>query len=114
MSGEKWSIECDYMESCNCDFGRACNFSGFPNYGRCETLVGFTSEAAITGTSVWTDWILSMRRRGRGRFTRATEPCESTSPIGHSPSSARLISLPDATTNLGPLCLQHLSCPSNL
>jgi hypothetical protein len=41
VSGEKWSIECDYMESCNCDFGRACNFSGFPNYGRCETLVGF-------------------------------------------------------------------------
>ena len=41
MSGEKWSIECDYMESCNCDFGCACNFSGFPNYGRCEALVGY-------------------------------------------------------------------------
>ena len=41
MSGEKWSIECDYMESCNCDFGCACNFSGFPNYRRCEALVGY-------------------------------------------------------------------------
>jgi hypothetical protein len=41
VSSEKWSIECDYMESCNCDFGCACNFSGLPNYGRCETLVGF-------------------------------------------------------------------------
>jgi hypothetical protein len=41
VSGEKWSIECDYMESCNCDFGCACNFSGFPNYGRCEALVGY-------------------------------------------------------------------------
>jgi hypothetical protein len=41
VSGEKWSIECDYMESCNCDFGCACNFSGFPNYGRCEVLVGY-------------------------------------------------------------------------
>jgi hypothetical protein len=36
-----WSIECDYLESCNCDFGCSCNFSGFPNFGRCEMLVGF-------------------------------------------------------------------------
>jgi len=36
-----WSIECDYLESCNCDFGCSCNFSGFPNFGRCEALVGF-------------------------------------------------------------------------
>src|SRR5450755_5160019 len=41
MSSEKWSIECDYMESCNCDFGCTCNFSGFPNNGRCEALVGY-------------------------------------------------------------------------
>jgi hypothetical protein len=41
VTDEKWSIECDYMESCNCDFGCACNFSGFPNYGRCEALVGY-------------------------------------------------------------------------
>jgi hypothetical protein len=36
-----WSIECDYLESCNCDFGCSCNFSGLPNFGRCESLVGF-------------------------------------------------------------------------
>ena len=41
MNGKKWSLECDYMESCNCDFGCACNFSGVPNYGRCEALVGY-------------------------------------------------------------------------
>jgi hypothetical protein len=29
------------METCNCDFGCACNFSGLPNFGRCESLVGF-------------------------------------------------------------------------
>ena len=29
------------METCNCDFGCSCNFNGLPNYGRCETLVGF-------------------------------------------------------------------------
>jgi hypothetical protein len=35
-----WSLECDYLESCNCDFGCSCNFNGFPNFGRCEALVG--------------------------------------------------------------------------
>jgi hypothetical protein len=29
------------METCNCDFGCACNFSGLPNFGRCEALVGY-------------------------------------------------------------------------
>ena len=39
-SASKWKIDCDYLESCNCDFGCACNFSGFPNYGACHALVG--------------------------------------------------------------------------
>ncbi len=41
MSTPAWSIECDYMETCNCNFGCACNFSGLPNFGRCEALVGY-------------------------------------------------------------------------
>jgi hypothetical protein len=41
VSTPPWSLECDYMESCNCDFGCTCNFSGLPNFGRCETLVGY-------------------------------------------------------------------------
>ena len=41
MSTPSWSIECDYMESCNCDFGCTCNFSGIPTAGRCEALVGY-------------------------------------------------------------------------
>jgi hypothetical protein len=41
MSTPRWSIECDYMESCNCDFGCTCNFSGIPTGGRCEALVGY-------------------------------------------------------------------------
>jgi hypothetical protein len=40
MSTPQWSMECDYMESCNCDFGCACNFSGLPNYGFCQGLIG--------------------------------------------------------------------------
>jgi hypothetical protein len=41
VSTPPWSIECDYMESCNCDFGCSCNFSGLPNYGNCDALVGY-------------------------------------------------------------------------
>ena len=35
-----WRIQADYMESCNCEFGCPCNFSGLPTGGRCEGLVG--------------------------------------------------------------------------
>ena len=35
----KWSIKADYVETCNCDFGCPCNFSGFPTYGFCRALV---------------------------------------------------------------------------
>src|SRR5216684_2054094 len=41
MKTPQWSLECDYMESCNCDFGCSCNFSGLPNFGRCETLTAY-------------------------------------------------------------------------
>jgi hypothetical protein len=34
-------IECDYLESCNCDFGCTCNFSAIPTGGHCEALVGY-------------------------------------------------------------------------
>jgi hypothetical protein len=41
MPTPQWSLQCDYMESCNCEFGCTCNFSGFPNFGNCEALVGY-------------------------------------------------------------------------
>jgi hypothetical protein len=36
-----WKIEADYLESCNCEFGCPCNFSGWPTGGRCEVLVAY-------------------------------------------------------------------------
>ena len=48
MSTPQWSIECDYMESCNCDFGCTCNFSGIPTGGRCEALVGYHTFGKAT------------------------------------------------------------------
>ena len=49
MSAPQWSIECDYMESCNCDFGCSCNFSGLPTNGRCEALVGYHIRKGQSG-----------------------------------------------------------------
>jgi hypothetical protein len=32
-------MKVDYVEACNCDFGCPCNFSGFPTYGFCRSLI---------------------------------------------------------------------------
>jgi hypothetical protein len=32
-------MKSDYVETCNCDYGCPCNFSGFPSNGFCNTLV---------------------------------------------------------------------------
>ena len=34
-----WDLKADYVETCNCDYGCPCNFSGFPTYGFCRALV---------------------------------------------------------------------------
>jgi hypothetical protein len=36
-----WNMKADYVETCNCDYGCPCNFSGFPTYGNCRTIVLF-------------------------------------------------------------------------
>jgi len=37
----QWAIKADYIETCNCDYGCSCNFSGFPSNGFCSALVGY-------------------------------------------------------------------------
>jgi hypothetical protein len=37
----RWEIQVDYIETCNCDFGCPCNFSGYPTDGYCEALVAY-------------------------------------------------------------------------
>ena len=34
-----WHLKMDYVETCNCDYGCPCNFSGFPTYGFCRDLL---------------------------------------------------------------------------
>ena len=46
----KWSMKADYVETCNCDFGCPCNFSGFPTYGFCRALVFYHIRSGNYGT----------------------------------------------------------------
>jgi hypothetical protein len=36
-----WALRADYIETCNCDFGCPCNFSGFLSNGFCSALIGY-------------------------------------------------------------------------
>jgi hypothetical protein len=45
----KWHMKADYVETCNCDFGCPCNFSGFPTNGFCRALVFFHIQAGNYG-----------------------------------------------------------------
>jgi hypothetical protein len=45
----KWSLEADYVETCNCDYGCPCNFTGFPTYGFCRALVLFHIKSGNYG-----------------------------------------------------------------
>ena len=38
---DNWKLAVDYVETCNCNFGCPCNFSGYPTNGFCEALVGY-------------------------------------------------------------------------
>ena len=51
----KWHIKADYIETCNCDYGCPCNFTGFPSNGFCRALVGYhISEVKLDGLDVVT------------------------------------------------------------
>lgn len=36
----KWSMEAEYIQSCNCAYGCPCNFNALPTHGNCEALIG--------------------------------------------------------------------------
>jgi len=38
---EKWFLEADYLQACNCDFGCPCEFSAPPTRGFCEGMVAY-------------------------------------------------------------------------
>src|SRR5713101_8234561 len=38
MPSPKWSIEADYLQACNCDYGCPCEFEAPPTMGFCEGM----------------------------------------------------------------------------
>lgn len=44
-----WEILTDYVETCNCDYGCPCNFSGVPTYGFCRAIVLYHIKSGSYG-----------------------------------------------------------------
>jgi hypothetical protein len=40
-SSTQWTMELEYLQSCNCDYGCPCNFNALPTYGNCEALLAY-------------------------------------------------------------------------
>ena len=45
----KYRVRADSIEACNCRHGCNCQFSGFPNEGKCEFIVGFDVKDGRVG-----------------------------------------------------------------
>lgn len=45
----KWSFKAEYVETCNCDYGCPCNFSGFPTYGFCRDILLYSITSGSYG-----------------------------------------------------------------
>ena len=45
-------MKSDYVETCNCDYGCPCNFSGFPSAGFCRTLVLYHIQNGSYGKDI--------------------------------------------------------------
>jgi hypothetical protein len=52
-----WHLKMDYVETCNCDYGCPCNFSGFPTYGFCRGLLLFSIRQGNYGGDTKLDGI---------------------------------------------------------
>jgi len=44
-------MKADYIETCNCEYGCPCNFSGFPTYGDCRALLLFHIRSGSYGNT---------------------------------------------------------------
>ena len=51
----RWYMKADYVETCNCDYGCPCNFTGFPTYGNCRSLILFHIREGNFGDNVKLD-----------------------------------------------------------
>ena len=65
VANVKWAFTADYVETCNCNYGCPCNFSGFPTNNECKRWSAITSARAITARC---------RSMGSIAFMRAPQP----------------------------------------
>jgi len=43
----KWTMETEYIQSCNCAYGCPCNFNALPTTGNCEALLGYRIKKGV-------------------------------------------------------------------
>lgn len=49
----KWTMEAEYIQSCNCAYGCPCNFNALPTTGNCEAFVGYRIKSGtFNGTKL--------------------------------------------------------------
>jgi hypothetical protein len=46
-----WNFKADYVETCNCEYGCPCNFSGFPTYGSCSSILCYHIRTGSYGNT---------------------------------------------------------------
>lgn len=51
----EWHLKMDYVETCICDHGCPCNFTGFPTYGFCRALVLYQIQDGNYGEDIRSD-----------------------------------------------------------
>ena len=52
-SKSKWSMEAEYIQSCNCAYGCPCNFNARPTSGNCEALIAWrVRKGTFDGTKL--------------------------------------------------------------
>jgi hypothetical protein len=85
----KWNLIADYIETCNCDYGCPCIFSGFPTYGSCHALLLFHIRSGVTAMLGLMVLILSLLSIGRRLFMKETVLLKCSLPIKQMKSKDR-------------------------
>jgi hypothetical protein len=60
-----WNMKADYVETCNCEYGCPCNFSGFPTYGAVGLYYYFILDLEVTAIPSLMMSILSLHNHGQ-------------------------------------------------
>ena len=46
---QQWSLQGEYLEACNCDWGCPCKFGASPSKGYCQGIIGFSVQQGSYG-----------------------------------------------------------------